>query len=155
MAEDLAVKIRTMKTPSWFGYIYILKSGDLYKIGQSAKPRKRLRQLRTGSALPIDVVYTMRTPHYKFVEKILHNRLAAKRVQGEWFALSETDLKYITQIDKDGKSPRSHAYNNAFTGAFEAAESDGATRTEAQRLGAIAGAEAMERAALLGCLCDW
>lgn len=144
-----------MKLSEWYGYIYILKSGDLYKIGQSAKPRKRLRQLRTGSSLPIEVVYTMRTPHYKFVEKILHNRLADKRVRGEWFALSETDLQYIMQMDEVGGTPRGRAYQNAYDDAFYAAEMDGATRSEAQHLGGIAGSEAMKRAPLLGCPCNW
>lgn len=137
------------------GYVYILKSGDLYKIGQSAKPRKRFRQLRTGSALPIEVVYMTKTPHYKVVEKILHNRLASKRVRGEWFALSEVDIQYIKQMDNSGITPRSRAYNNAFTDAFDAAEAEGATRTEAQRLGALAGKEALQRAPQLGCLCNW
>lgn len=139
----------------WYGYIYIVKAGELFKIGFSKTPRKRFRSFRTGSPVPLEIVFTMKTPYYKMVEKVLHDHFALKRVHGEWFALTDRDIAYVKSLDTVGRSLRSHAYNNAFKDAFDAAEAEGATRTEAQRLGGIAGAECHDRAVALGYPAEW
>lgn len=139
----------------WYGFIYVVKAGELYKIGFSKTPRKRFRTFRTGSPIPLEIVLTMRTPHYKIVEQMLHDHFAAKRVHGEWFALTESDIEYVKSLDSVGRSLRSRAYDNAYKDAFDAARAEGATRTEAQRLGGIAGTECLNRAEALGYPAGW
>lgn len=94
-----------MKTFHWFGYVYLLKCGEFYKIGFSATPRKRLRQLRTGSPFPITVEHELRTSFYRDIERRLHLRFEAKRGEGEWFKLDERDVAYIKSLNKHGYSP--------------------------------------------------
>lgn len=90
---------------SLFGYVYLLKCGDHFKIGFSKTPRKRLRQLRTGSPLPITVEHQLKTPHFRAVEQQLHIHFRNKRGNGEWFTLSEDDVSYIKSLDQYGDTP--------------------------------------------------
>ena len=67
--------------------------------------RKRIQQLRTGSPFPIILVHHLKTPHYRQIEKSLHYKFAAKRVSGEWFALTEDDVTYIKSLNSSGVTP--------------------------------------------------
>lgn len=105
MSQQLSWQERKRRINAWFGYVYVLKCGDHYKIGQSKRPRKRLTQLRTGSPHPIEVVHTLRTAHFRAIERTLHVKFRDKRGTGEWFALSDEDIEYIKSIDSMGRTP--------------------------------------------------
>ena len=90
---------------SWFGYLYLLQCGEHYKIGFSQTPRKRLRQLRTGSPHPIIVVHELRTAFYRQIEKKLHYKFADKRGRGEWFKLEPEDVQHIKSLNSSGFTP--------------------------------------------------
>jgi|SRR5688572_16922262 len=91
-----------MKTRFLYGYLYVLESSNLYKIGYSFDPDTRLRRLQTGSATPLTVVHLIRTPHFRELEKKLHRRFAAKRIHGEWYALDNADIEYMARLDGFG-----------------------------------------------------
>ncbi len=93
------------KQPVWFGYLYLLKCGEFYKIGFSETPRKRVHSFRTGSPHPILLIHTLKTPHYKTVEKVLHRHFSEKRHQGEWFRLTDEDVAYIKSLNAIGRTP--------------------------------------------------
>ena len=98
--------MKQTKAPyGWYGYVYLLKCGEMYKIGYSLKPRKRLKQFRTGSPHPIEVVHTIRTAHYKQIEKQLHWKFGSSRRMGEWFSLTDEDVTYIQSLDQNGFTP--------------------------------------------------
>lgn len=90
---------------SWYGYVYLLRCGEHYKIGFSEQPRKRLQQLRTGSPHPIVLEHELKTTFFKSIEQQLHRRFAHKRGEGEWFNLNDEDVAYIKSLDKHGDTP--------------------------------------------------
>jgi hypothetical protein len=71
------------------GYVYIVKSGDLYKIGKTISLRKRMASLNVGKPR---IIRAVRVADYSLVEKLLHVMFADKRVTGEWFKLSADDV---------------------------------------------------------------
>ncbi len=67
--------------------VYVMKAGDLdlYKIGWSANPEKRLKQIRAGSPFTLQIVATLETD--RSAELRIHSALRASRGFGEWFQL--------------------------------------------------------------------
>lgn len=75
----------------WFrftdGHVYLLKSGDRYKIGYAVNVENRLSQLRTGSPYPIELIHAF--PADREEERRLHKWYAEYRRHGEWFELPD------------------------------------------------------------------
>jgi hypothetical protein len=69
------------------GYVYLVwaKGTDMYKIGSSQYPEKRLPQLQTGSPVELELIATKAVESYEFEEKRLHVYWSQFRKQGEWF----------------------------------------------------------------------
>lgn len=78
-------------------YVYIIKSGDLYKIGKAENPKKRLKSLQTGNPIELELQYTKKSQKSLELETKLHNHKLIKefRIRGEWFKLPDNILKYI------------------------------------------------------------
>lgn len=79
-------------------HIYIIQLGDtdIYKIGFSKDPDKRIKQLQSKCPIPLKIIYTNFGHDYEFVEKYLHYQYREQRVKGEWFQLSTEDIVKIT-----------------------------------------------------------
>lgn len=78
------------------GYVYLLKSpSKAYKIGLSSNPEQRLKNF--GIQLPFEVQFEhlISTNNMYRLEKELHTKFASKRINGEWFNLSDDDVAYI------------------------------------------------------------
>ena len=77
------------------GYVYAFRhgDGDQFKIGQTAKVEKRLKQLQTGSPKPLTVFDVIETADAKDAEAFLHQRLAHQRLIGENFALTPEEMQ--------------------------------------------------------------
>lgn len=69
---------------------YLMTDGVRYKIGCSISPEARLRVLRIGN---LDIKLIASGPCV--TEKHLHEVYKDKRIRGEWFSLSESDVKDI------------------------------------------------------------
>ena len=82
------------------GFVYLFKSSDLYKIGKSIDTLNRKRQVERDVREDLREVHRFESNDYTRAEAILHQRYAAKRVRGEWFDLSETDLAEILKISE-------------------------------------------------------
>jgi hypothetical protein len=68
-------------------YVYLMYSverGD-YKIGISKNPKKRIKQLQTGSGEKIVLIDQYLTKYYSEVEVSLHGLYAPHHNLGEWF----------------------------------------------------------------------
>jgi len=80
------------------GYVYLLKElGDdlLHKIGvtRSYDIEKRIKKMQTGNGNKIVLVACYKTNRPFKMEKMLHFRFRDNREEGEWFLLSQEDVK--------------------------------------------------------------
>jgi len=75
-----------------FGFVYLMKSGRFYKIGNSKNVERRNYEL--GIKLPeeLEMIHKIRTDDPVGIEAYWHGRFRDKRKQGEWFDLSKEDI---------------------------------------------------------------
>jgi len=77
---------RAKKLPKKFkGYVYFIQGmcGGAIKVGYSANPEKRLRELQTG--YPDTLKILLMIPGNESTEHTLHRQFEASRLKGEWF----------------------------------------------------------------------
>jgi hypothetical protein len=78
-----------------FGFVYIIKSGLGYKIGMTKSIHNRTRVFNVKLPIHWDFEKVYCLKDYKLLEKFLHSKFEHKKINGEWFNLSEEDLKLI------------------------------------------------------------
>ncbi len=80
------------------GRVYVIQSGttNVYNIGYSETPSVRRKSLQIGSAQPLHVVGSI--PGTRELESSLHRDLASRRVHGEWFRLTRTEVNHILRM---------------------------------------------------------
>ena len=81
-------------------YVMIDKNTGYYKIGRSVNPKKRERTLQSEKPT-IEMLFNHDARVYD--EKHLHDMFQEKRVRGEWFDLSGSDLSTIQQYFNNKK----------------------------------------------------
>ena len=72
------------------GLVYLIydPSQNLYKIGVTrGKEEIRLKQLQTGNASKLQIIYTYETEFPYRLETMLHNRFKLQQVLNEWYDL--------------------------------------------------------------------
>jgi hypothetical protein len=76
------------------GYVYLLRSGRRYKIGKSADPSRRYREVRLELPDETHQVHTIPTDDPSGIEAYWHARFAEKRVRNtEFFELDGSDVQ--------------------------------------------------------------
>jgi predicted GIY-YIG superfamily endonuclease len=78
-------------------YVYLIKSSETsyYKIGYSANPSQRLKQLQTGCPDELLMIETFQSQHARRIEYALHNSYSHARKHNEWFDLAiEDEVKF-------------------------------------------------------------
>ena len=82
-------------------FIYLIRSDDnLYKIGRTFDPVKRLKQLQTGSGKKLSLVYTLSVKNGVAAERHIHAIFSGQRIQGEWFRFTDNDMILVKKIFK-------------------------------------------------------
>ena len=76
-------------------YLIHAEGTNLYKIGQSQDPSRRLNELRNDSPVKLGIVGYPGL----FPEDFWHWVFADKRQHGEWFELEEADLYLLAQME--------------------------------------------------------
>ena len=83
-----------------YGFVYVIKLGEtgFFKIGRSNNPDRRIWK-EISPVLPVEpeIILTIETGDMVKLEKKLHQRFADKRQNGEWFTLSDEDIKEIEE----------------------------------------------------------
>jgi hypothetical protein len=77
------------------GYVYVIKFGDFYKIGRSNDFDRRLREIKTKLPEEGELIHVIETDDAEGIEAYWHNRFKNCRAKGEWFKLSNDDVKAL------------------------------------------------------------
>lgn len=78
------------------GAIYLLEGQKgVYKIGKSVDLTNRAKWFGLKLPFPVTLVHHFESSDYTAAEIELHKRFETKRINGEWFALSDEDVAYI------------------------------------------------------------
>lgn len=81
------------------GYVYLVASpSGHYKIGRTRDIHDRMRTFEVKLPFEPRLEHTIKTSDCVALETELHHRFEAKRVNGEWFALSPGDVQYIKSL---------------------------------------------------------
>jgi hypothetical protein len=75
------------------GFVYLMKSGRFFKIGKSNSVGRREYELSIQMPEKLDIVHAIKTDDLSGIEAYWHKRFADKRKKGEWFDLSNEDVK--------------------------------------------------------------
>lgn len=78
------------------GYVYVLKSHGLYKIGKTKNPKQRIETINALNAIPVKIILIKTVINFTAAETRIHSLFQDKHVRGEWFRLDESDLDLIT-----------------------------------------------------------
>jgi hypothetical protein len=101
VCEPLATEAQTLdeadtsddETSTRAGFVYLMKSGKHYKIGRSNSVGRRHYELAIQLPERVELVHVIETDDAPGIEAYWHNRFAAQRANGEWFALSQADVR--------------------------------------------------------------
>lgn len=79
-------------------YVYVIRIGELYKIGVSVHPYARIKSMQLPETAEVCRIYLSRSAYV--LERQLHGMFADCREHGEWFRLPEGALPRIDQFVK-------------------------------------------------------
>ncbi|MGQ0486575.1 MAG: GIY-YIG nuclease family protein [Hyphomicrobiales bacterium] len=89
---NFAVKDITTNQIPKLGHVYLLRWGDHYKIGKSSDLERRIKEVKIGLPERGVLEHSINTDDPDGIEAYWHRRFAARRANGEWFALTRADI---------------------------------------------------------------
>ncbi len=75
------------------GQVYLLEHDKTYKIGRSTDPSRRYKEIRTQMPYETKEIHVIETDDPVGIEAYWHNRFKDKRLEGEWFKLTASEIK--------------------------------------------------------------
>ena len=80
------------------GYVYLLRGKDYYKIGLTTREvAERVSEFSPRLPFEVEMIHSLRVEDVYAAETYLHQRFADKRLNGEWFELSDEDVAWIRE----------------------------------------------------------
>ena len=74
------------------------ESRRLYKIGYTRRPiEKRIKEIKTGNGHEIYLISSFKSKWGTKIEAQLHRTYKSKKVNGEWFDLTDDDVKVFNE----------------------------------------------------------
>lgn len=95
----LSARFRATVSARSPGFVYLMAgSCGLYKIGMSNNPTRRVREVQMESPWRVMLLHQWAVSEMLSAERVLHEKFAAKRVRGEWFALDASEVDYLKNL---------------------------------------------------------
>lgn len=82
------------------GFVYLLSSGSLYKIGKAIDIESRQKQVERDVSQKLVEVHRIRSNDYTRAEAELHLKFQHRRIRGEWFNLSTVEINQICAMSE-------------------------------------------------------
>jgi hypothetical protein len=79
-------------------YLYIITDGEFQKIGIAGNPHSRLKELQTGNPRKLSVLKMFEHEDAQRLEVAFHHLMDSGRQQGEWFRMTEKELRGISLV---------------------------------------------------------
>jgi prophage antirepressor-like protein len=97
--EFIFSKLQLLKTNvKKKNYVYLLFSEHGVKIGYSLNPKERISQISVQMPFEITRIENFEVENMSYAEGMLHERYKNKRLNGEWFNLSDKDIDEIIEF---------------------------------------------------------
>lgn len=77
------------------GFIYLIKSKNIYKIGRSKLIKDRLKTYRTENPFGIKIILVKKVKDYIEKEKELLVKFKKNQIRGEWFKLNKKEIIWL------------------------------------------------------------
>lgn len=90
---NTAAEAETDPTSLADGFVYMARMGKHYKIGKTFSVPRRHREIALELPESLTPVHSIRTDDPAGIEAYWHTRFQSKRANGEWFALSLSDIR--------------------------------------------------------------
>jgi hypothetical protein len=74
------------------GWLYLMRAGDLFKIGKTKNPKRRIRDAHTWSP-DIEVIAMKPFWNISELERMIHEGLSDCWHKGEWFKFLDDDMR--------------------------------------------------------------
>jgi predicted GIY-YIG superfamily endonuclease len=88
--------------------VYLIRNNNngQIKIGRSNNPERRLKTLLTSTTDDLEIIKTIPSNSASQMESNLHQKFRHKRINREWFALTEDDIKFIDSLVRPDFAPK-------------------------------------------------
>lgn len=87
------------------GHVYLLHGGGYFKIGKTTDLSARSQQISLQLPFEVKLIHSISTNNITETERYWHNKFKPKRLNGEWFNLSEEDVVEFTSMYEMRKVP--------------------------------------------------
>lgn len=99
--SDNARKTNSKLNPD--GYLYLIKLNgfDIYKIGVSSNPKRRIKDLKSANPFDIEIIFLAYFEDVYQLESLVLDLFTINKIKGEWFKAYEEDISNLKIILSD------------------------------------------------------